>query len=186
MPLVIKAVALALRRHPALNASLDDEKEEIVYKEYVNVGVAVDTPRGLVVPVASRRRPAVHCPTGRVAGRVAGRARAAEFALDEVRGGTFTISNLGAVGGTYATPIINHPEAAILLVGRARAARGPRRQDRNPAHAPLEPLVRSPPGGRRRGRTLPQPSNRISANAGPAAAGVRPGQGIDTWCTRAL
>jgi len=120
MPFLLKAVALSLRRHPALNASLDMEQGEITYKQYVNVGVAVDTPRGLVVPVLrdTDRLTIAQLAQGLVT--AAARARAAQFALEEIRGGTFTISNLGAVGGSYSTPIINHPETAILLVGRSR------------------------------------------------------------------
>ena len=124
---VIRAVALALREHPVLNASIDDAKEEIVYKDYVNLGVAVDTPRGLVVPVLRRVDGMDIVQVAGALMALAARARAAEFTVDELRGGTFTISNLGAVGGTYSTPIINHPEVAILLLGRSRwlvAARG--------------------------------------------------------------
>lgn len=121
MPFVMKAVALALRRHPLLNASLDEENQQIVYKQYVNLGVAVDTPRGLVVPnirgVDRLSIPEI----ARTLGTLAERARAAQFAIEELRGGTFTISNLGAVGGAYSTPIINHPEVAILLLGRTRS-----------------------------------------------------------------
>ena len=120
MPFVVKAVALALRRRGTLNASLDMEKDEVVYKDYINIGVAVDTPRGLVVPVL---RDADRLSLAQLAGvlaAVAQRARAAQFSLEEVRGGTFTISNLGAVGGAYSTPIIRHPEVAVLLLGRAR------------------------------------------------------------------
>jgi pyruvate dehydrogenase E2 component (dihydrolipoamide acetyltransferase) len=120
MPLVMKAVALALRRHPMLNASLDTENDQIVYKQYVNLGIAVDTPRGLVVPVV---RNADRMTLAELAGslaELAGKARTARFMIEEIRGGTFTISNLGAVGGTYSTPIINLPEVAILLLGRAR------------------------------------------------------------------
>jgi len=117
---VIRALALSLREHTLLNASIDDEKEEIIYKEYVNLGVAVDTPRGLVVPVI---RHVERLDVLQIAGeltRLAARARAAEFAVEDLRGGTFTISNLGAIGGVYSTPIINHPEVAILLLGRWR------------------------------------------------------------------
>jgi pyruvate dehydrogenase E2 component (dihydrolipoamide acetyltransferase) len=120
MPLVLKAVALALRRHPVLNASLDDQKEEIVYRQYVNLGVAVDTPRGLVVPVVRNADRMSIVDLARAVAEVAQKARNAKFALEELRGGTFTISNLGAVGGTYSTPIINHPDVAILLLGRSR------------------------------------------------------------------
>jgi len=120
MPFVIRAVAWSLRRHPMLNASIDESNEQVVYKEYVSVGVAVDTPRGLVVP-ALRQADRMTIPQiARELAVLAQRARAAEFAVEDLRGGTFTISNLGAVGGTYSTPIINHPEVAILLVGRSR------------------------------------------------------------------
>ncbi len=120
MSFALKAVALALRQHPLLNASLDEEKGEIVYKQYVNIGVAVDTPRGLVVPVVRNADRLGILDIARELTLLAARARAAEFGVDELRGGTFTISNLGAVGGIYSTPIINHPEVAILLLGRSR------------------------------------------------------------------
>lgn len=120
MPFVLKAVALALRRHPMLNASLDEENQQIIYKQYINIGVAVDTPRGLVVP-AMRNVDRMSIPEIASALAVlAERARAAQFAIEELRGGTFTVSNLGAIGGAYSTPIINHPEVAILLLGRSR------------------------------------------------------------------
>ncbi|HYW78316.1 MAG TPA: dihydrolipoamide acetyltransferase family protein, partial [Thermoguttaceae bacterium] len=119
MPMVMKAVALSLREHPTLNASLDDQSEEIVYKDYVNLGVAVDTPRGLVVP-AVRNVDRLTIPQIAVQLKsLAERAREAQFAVEDLRGGTFTISNLGAIGGRYSTPIINHPEVAILLLGRS-------------------------------------------------------------------
>ncbi len=122
MPFLMKAVALALRRHPALNASLDmqPDNEQIIYKEYVNIGVAVDTPRGLVVPVVRNVDRMTIPEIARAVAEVAQRARTAQFTIEETRGGTFTISNLGAVGGTYSTPIINFPEVAILLAGRSR------------------------------------------------------------------
>jgi len=120
MPLVMKAVAIALRRHPLLNASLDEENQQIIYKQYVNLGVAVDTPRGLVVPVVRSADRMSIAELAQAVADVARRARNAEFAIEELRGGTFTISNLGAVGGAYSTPIINHPEVAILLLGRSR------------------------------------------------------------------
>jgi pyruvate dehydrogenase E2 component (dihydrolipoamide acetyltransferase) len=120
MPFVLKAVAMALRNNPVLNASLDEENQQIIYKEYVNIGVAVDTPRGLVVPVLRGVDQFSIPEIARSLALLAQRARAAQFAVEDLRGGTFTISNLGAVGGSYSTPIINHPEAAVLLLGRSR------------------------------------------------------------------
>jgi pyruvate dehydrogenase E2 component (dihydrolipoamide acetyltransferase) len=120
MPFLVKAVAVALRNHPIVNASVGESGDEIVYKEYVNVGIAVDTERGLVVPVlrdADRKNiPQI----AREMAAIAESARSGAYSIDDLRGGTFTISNLGAVGGAYSTPIINPPEAAILLVGRSR------------------------------------------------------------------
>ena len=120
MPFLIKAVASALRLHPIINASIDEENQQTIYKEYVNVGVAVDTERGLVVPVLrdTDRKSIPQIVHGLI--EMATAVRAGDFGLDDLRGGTFTISNLGAIGGTYSTPIINPPEVAILLAGRSR------------------------------------------------------------------
>jgi len=120
MPFILRAVATALPHHPLLNATLDAEKDEIVYKQYVNLGVAVATPRGLVVPVIRDADRLSIAGLARAVAALAERARTARFPLEELRGGTFTLSNLGAVGGTYSTPIINYPEVAILLLGRSR------------------------------------------------------------------
>jgi pyruvate dehydrogenase E2 component (dihydrolipoamide acetyltransferase) len=120
MPILMKAVAIALRNHPLLNATFDEANEQVVYKQYVHLGVAVDTPRGLVVPVVRNVDRMTIPEIARAIASVAERARQVQFALEDLRGGTFTISNLGAVGGTYSTPIINHPEVAILLLGRSR------------------------------------------------------------------
>jgi len=117
---VIKAVSLSLRLHPTINATIDVDKGEIVYKDYVNVGLAVDTPRGLVVPVL-RDCDGMSIPEiAQAVAVTAEKAKNAQYGLEDLRGGTFTISNLGAIGGTYSTPIINWPEVAILLVGRSR------------------------------------------------------------------
>ncbi len=120
MAFVMKAVAQSLKLHPLVNASIDMESEQIIYKQYVNIGVAVDTERGLVVPVV---RDVDRMSIPRIAQAltaVTELARKAQFTLNDLKGGTFTISNLGAVGGTYSTPIINPPEVAVLLVGRSR------------------------------------------------------------------
>jgi pyruvate dehydrogenase E2 component (dihydrolipoamide acetyltransferase) len=120
MPFIIKAVASSLKRHPMLNASVDMENNTIIYKEYVNIGIAVDTARGLVVPVL---RDADRKSISQIASEleeIASIVREGQFDLGLLRGGTFTISNLGSVGGIYSTPIINPPQVAILLVGRTR------------------------------------------------------------------
>ncbi len=120
MPFLIKAVAMALRRHPSVNAELDMENEQIIYKDYVNVGIAIDTERGLVVPNIRNADQMSIPDIAKALADLAARVRGGEFGVNELRGGTFTISNLGAIGGTYSTPIVNVPEVAILLVGRTR------------------------------------------------------------------
>ena len=120
MPFIIKAVATALKQHPAINCSIDVDAEQISYKNYVSIGIAVDTERGLVVPVI-RDADKLSIPAiAKQLMSIAEKARDGKLSLEEMRGGTFTISNLGAVGGTYSTPIINAPEVAILLTGRSR------------------------------------------------------------------
>jgi pyruvate dehydrogenase E2 component (dihydrolipoamide acetyltransferase) len=117
--LLVRAAALALRAHPRVNASLDHQTGELVLKRYYNVGVAVDTPHGLLVPVIRGAdgkgldELAVELPA------LAARAREGKATLEDLRGGTFTITNVGRLGGTGATPVINYPEVAILGVGRA-------------------------------------------------------------------
>lgn len=120
MPFLIKAVATALRHHPELNAVIDSENEQIIYKDYVNLGIAVDTERGLVVPVLRNVDQAGIPEITRRLAELSGKVRGGQFAVNDLRGGTFTISNLGAIGGQYSTPIVNVPEVAILLVGRSR------------------------------------------------------------------
>lgn len=117
---VIKAVSLSLRQHPAINATIDMEKGEIIYRDYVNVGLAVDTPRGLVVPVLRDCDQMSIPQVAQAVADTAEKAKNAQYGIEDLRGGTFTISNLGAVGGAYSTPIINWPEVAILLLGRSR------------------------------------------------------------------
>src|SRR5690606_11486037 len=118
MPLIIKAVISGLKKYPIMNATLDDEKEEIVIQRMYHIGIAVDTPDGLVVPViheADRLRSLQFAETDLPR---AARAREGRLRPEDVQGGTFTISNIGAIGGTFATPIINYPEVAILGVNR--------------------------------------------------------------------
>jgi pyruvate dehydrogenase E2 component (dihydrolipoamide acetyltransferase) len=120
LPFVIKSVAMALRNNPVLNASVDIDNGMIVYKDYVNIGIAVDTDRGLVVPVLRHADRMSFPEVARALSTIAENARNNDFSVEDLRGGTFSISNLGAIGGTYSTPIINVPEVAILLVGRSR------------------------------------------------------------------
>jgi pyruvate dehydrogenase E2 component (dihydrolipoamide acetyltransferase) len=120
LPFVVKAVAMALKSHPTINASIDEDGEHIIFKDYVNVGIAVDTERGLMVP--SLRHPdTMSIPdVARALGTISENVRDGKITAADMQGSTFTISNLGAIGGTYSTPIINVPEVAILLIGRAR------------------------------------------------------------------
>lgn len=120
MPFLIKAVATALRHHPLLNATVDMENDQIIYKEYINVGIAVDTDRGLVVPTLKGADRMSIPDIAKALGDMSVRVRNGDFGVNDLRGGSFTISNLGAIGGTYSTPIVNIPEVAILLVGRSR------------------------------------------------------------------
>jgi len=120
MPFLIKAVATALRHHGALNAVIDTENEQIIYKDYVNLGIAIDTDRGLVVPTLKNADRMSIPDIAYALAELSNRVRNNNFAVSDLRGGTFTISNLGAIGGTYSTPIVNVPEVAILLVGRSR------------------------------------------------------------------
>jgi pyruvate dehydrogenase E2 component (dihydrolipoyllysine-residue acetyltransferase) len=117
--ITLKIVAAALKVFPQFNASIDQARDEIVFKKYIHVGVAVDTDRGLLVPVIrdvdkkNIRELAVEM------NQLAEKARNKKLSLDEMQGGTFTITNLGGIGGTSFTPIVNAPEVAILGMSRA-------------------------------------------------------------------
>jgi pyruvate dehydrogenase E2 component (dihydrolipoyllysine-residue acetyltransferase) len=117
---LLKAAALALRAHPQFNASLDPAAGELILKRYYHLGVAVATPRGLIVPVLRDVDGKPVLEIGRELAALAQRVREGKAALDDLRGGTFTITNIGTLGGTAAIPIINYPEVAILAVARAR------------------------------------------------------------------
>jgi pyruvate dehydrogenase E2 component (dihydrolipoamide acetyltransferase) len=117
--MLVMVLATAVKKFPQFNASLDGERGEIVYKKYVNVGVAVDTEHGLLVPVI-RNADAKNLTEIAVELHKAGqRARDRKLSLEDMSGGGITISNLGGIGGTYFTPIVNWPEVAILGVSRA-------------------------------------------------------------------
>lgn len=120
LPIVITAVCKALKHHPSVNANVDDEKQQILIKGVINLGCAVDTEHGLMVPVI---RDADKLSIARLADAIADvaqRCRNRTIGREELIGGTFTITNVGSFGGMYATPIINYPEVAILAVGRVK------------------------------------------------------------------
>ncbi|HNS01213.1 MAG TPA: 2-oxo acid dehydrogenase subunit E2 [Anaerolineae bacterium] len=116
--LILKVVAGALKRFPQFNASIDLANEEIVFKQYIHVGVAVDTDRGLLVPVLRDVDQKNTIQLAVELGQIAQRARERKLSMDEMQGGCFTISNLGGIGGTGFTPLVNAPEVAILGVSR--------------------------------------------------------------------
>jgi pyruvate dehydrogenase E2 component (dihydrolipoamide acetyltransferase) len=117
---ILKAVALALREHPHFNASLDPAAGELIVKRYVHLGVAVAAERGLIVPVIRDVGDKPLLELQRELGALAQRVREGKTTLEDLRGGTFTVTNIGALGGTGAIPIINYPEVAILGVARGR------------------------------------------------------------------
>ena len=114
LPFIIKAVIPALREFPYANSTLDERNGEIVLKKRYNLGIAVDTPNGLMVPVLKDADRKDIFELSAEIERLASRARTGELGLEEVQGSTFTITNLGSIGGLFATPIVNYPEAAIL------------------------------------------------------------------------
>jgi pyruvate dehydrogenase E2 component (dihydrolipoamide acetyltransferase) len=117
-PLVLKAVAETLKKHPLFNSSLDEAANEIVLKEYYHVGIAVDTEQGLIVPVIRDVDKKSVLDLAKELEQVAAKARDRKISAEELKGGTFTISNQGAIGGAHFTPIVNTPEVAILGLGR--------------------------------------------------------------------
>lgn len=117
--ILLKIVAHALRRFPGINVSIDMQRQEVVKRKYINVGVAADTPRGLVVPVIRDVDQKNIFQLAAELGELAEKARDGKLSLDQMAGGTFTLTNLGGIGIGHFTPIINHPEVAILGVGRA-------------------------------------------------------------------
>src|SRR5690606_21124768 len=117
--ILLKVVAIALKRFPDVNASIDVEKLEVVRKKYVNVGVAVDTDAGLLVPVVKNADTKGVIELAKELGELAEKARDRKLSLEEMQGGNFSVSNLGGIGGVGFTPIVTPPEVAILGVSRA-------------------------------------------------------------------
>ena len=120
--IALKVVAAALKVFPQFNASIDLAADEIIVKQFVNIGVAVDTDRGLLVPVVRNADQKNIVQLSVELAQLSEKARNRKIALDEMQGGCFSISNLGGIGGTYFTPIVNAPEVAILGISRAKMA----------------------------------------------------------------
>jgi pyruvate dehydrogenase E2 component (dihydrolipoamide acetyltransferase) len=116
--MLVRILATAVRKFPQFNASIDTDRGEIVVKKYVNVGVAVDTERGLLVPVIRNADEKNITQIAVELNQLAERARDKKLTVEDMSGGSITISNLGGIGGTYFTPIVNWPEVAILGVSR--------------------------------------------------------------------
>jgi pyruvate dehydrogenase E2 component (dihydrolipoamide acetyltransferase) len=116
--MLVRILATAVRKFPQFNASIDTERGEIVFKKYLNIGVAVDTDRGLLVPVIRSADEKNITQIAVELNQLAERARDRKLTPDDMSGGSITISNLGGIGGTYFTPIVNWPEVAILGVSR--------------------------------------------------------------------
>ena len=118
LPYVVKALTSALREYPILNTSVNDETSEIIHKHYYNIGIAADTDKGLLVPVVKHAdRKSVFSISNEI-NELATKARDGKLAPNEMKGASCTITNIGSAGGQWFTPVINHPEVAILGIGR--------------------------------------------------------------------
>ncbi|MGG2064684.1 MULTISPECIES: dihydrolipoamide acetyltransferase family protein [unclassified Bacillus (in: firmicutes)] len=118
LPYVVKALTSALREYPMMNTSLDDASQEIVHKHYFNIGIAADTDKGLLVPVVKDAdRKSIFTISNEI-NELATKAREGRLAPAEMKGASCTITNIGSAGGQWFTPVINHPEVAILGIGR--------------------------------------------------------------------
>jgi len=118
LPFIIKAVVAALKRHPELNSEMDFEKGNIIYKNYYNIGIAVSTEDGLVVPVIRDADKLSIKDLSRAVAEIAVKARDRKLTLEDMKDGTFTITNYGALGGWFGVPVINYPQVGILGIGR--------------------------------------------------------------------
>jgi pyruvate dehydrogenase E2 component (dihydrolipoamide acetyltransferase) len=118
MPFILKALTIALQRNKKLNCRLDMDKGQVTYFKYYNIGIAVDTDAGLVVPVIKNADQLSIIELAAAIQDLSARARKRELTLDEIQGGTFTVTNYGSLNGQFGVPVINYPEVAILGVGR--------------------------------------------------------------------
>ncbi|MBC7545545.1 MAG: 2-oxo acid dehydrogenase subunit E2, partial [Candidatus Sericytochromatia bacterium] len=118
LPFFVKAVIAALKKFPMLNASLDDASKELVVKHYYNIGIAVNTDNGLFVPVIHDADRKSIFQIAKEISELSERAKTGKSTMEELKGGTFSLTNIGSVGGLFATPIVNHPEVGILAVNK--------------------------------------------------------------------
>ncbi len=119
LPFIIKATIVALKKFPEFNSTLDEASEELILKYFYNIGIATDTDRGLMVPVVKDADKLSIVELSKAIEEVSSRAKENKSSIQELRGGTFTITNYGSIGGHFGIPIINYPESAILGLGRA-------------------------------------------------------------------
>jgi pyruvate dehydrogenase E2 component (dihydrolipoamide acetyltransferase) len=118
LPFILKAVALSLKKFPSLNSEMDMENNRMVYKNYYNLGIAVDTEDGLLVPVINDVDKLTIKQLAEKITEIADKARDRKLSMNDMKDGTFTLTNYGSIGGIYATPVINYPQAGILGIGR--------------------------------------------------------------------
>ena len=118
LPFIAKAVIIALREHPYVNSSIDEQENHIVLKKYYNIGIAVDTADGLIVPVMKNADKKSIFELAMDMEKLSEKARERTLTVEDMQGGSFTITNLGTFGGLFFTPILNHPESAILGIGK--------------------------------------------------------------------
>ena len=118
LPFVLKATALALKKHRQLNAEMDLDNDRMLFKRYYNIGIAVDTEKGLVVPVIRNVDQLTIFELAQKTAEIAQKARDGELTMEDMKEGTFTITSYGSIGGQFAQPVINYPQAGILGVGR--------------------------------------------------------------------
>jgi len=118
LPFIVKATVLALKQHRIMNAQMDLENNRMIYKNQYNIGIAMDTPEGLVVPVIRNADKLSLFEIAQQISAFADKARERKLTLDDMKGGTFTISNFGSIAGIFGTPVINYPQVGILGIGR--------------------------------------------------------------------
>lgn len=118
LPFIVKATVNALKKHRQLNSQMDMENDRMVYKNFYNIGIAVDTPEGLVVPVIKNANQLSILQIAEKIKELSDKARDRKLSMDDMKDGTFTLTNYGSIGGIFATPVINYPQVGILGIGR--------------------------------------------------------------------